>query len=153
MILVEIDNQNPLFSDRRTLEVLRGQAIRQGLCNSIYKTSLHRIRYSDDTSKVIIPFDGVFWPLHPYWYYETEVMTHLRIVKERRLRKKISTDRMKMFYDVVLHRFSHLQKTGMTDEQQKVWLEYGTKMLNHKKNCDWVEMVLKQGCISCSFVE
>ena len=99
-----------------------------------------------------IPIDGTFWPVYPSWYYEKQVMKHLKGIKERLLQKKISTDLTKMLYDAVMHRLLHMKNVGMTHKQQQVWSTYGKTMLNHKINCDWVEMILEEGCVSCSYV-
>ena len=152
MILVEIHSENPLMNDDRTLVFAFGKAVKQGNLTRENKMPLCRVRYSNDLAVYQIPTHGIFRPVFPDWYYDAYVMDHLRRIKEKVWGRRLSTDTMKMFYDVVLKRFKQMNLRDMTDTEKHVWSFYGKEMSLHKSNCEWVEQVLQEGCISCSLV-
>lgn len=145
MILIEIKDENPLFTSDRAIVLISGRIVKQGVLNRGDNPHLRRIRYANDSYGKDIPTDGTFWPLFPDWHYDSHVMDHLRAVKESIYKSAISTDTIKMFYDVVVHRLTQMDKMQVINEFSSLWNTYGRRLCEHKRNCMWVDAVLEEG--------
>lgn len=139
MILVEIDCTNSLSCHERTIQMSS---------NDIYDfREVSRVRLLDDTICEKIPKQGIFWHLYPESHYIPKIIAQLTVLKEKICQQSISNDKIRMFYDVIICQLVKIKSKQINIQVEKVvWDTYGDIMLEHKENCEWVDMILNQGC-------